>query len=104
MKINSKLLDEVVSKGTVTGAVTIGDIGIEWGTVSITPENGYGSTNINLVNQYSVAPFATACAGAGTSQITNVGTFNVSTTRISVFLTGSTTTARTCRYLVIGII
>lgn len=104
MKINSKLLDEIVSKGTVTGAVTIGDIGIEWGTVSITPENGYGSTNVNLTNNYTTSPFAIAVAGVGTSQITNVGTFNVTTSRISVFMTGTTTQARTCRYLVIGFI
>lgn len=100
----NELAKTIGTIGTASGSFTIGNIGIEWGTVSITPENGYGSVNINLVNQYSVAPLAMACAGSGTSQITNVGTFNVSTTRISVFLTGSTTTARTCRYLVIGII
>lgn len=86
------------------GTIKIGNIGIEWGTVSITPENGYGSINVNLTNNYSVSPFATAVAGVGTSQITNVGTFNVSRSRISVFMTSTSTQTRTCRYLVIGIL
>ena len=104
MKINNELINKIVSRANGSGAITIGDIGIEWGTVSITPENGYGSTNVNLTNNYSVSPLAIAVAGVGTSQITNVGTFNISTSRISVFMTGTTTQARTCRYLVIGFI
>ena len=85
-----------------SGTIKIGYVGIEWGTVTITPNNGYGAESVNLVNEYKNNPVAIACANVGTSAITNVGVFGVSTTSISVFLVGSGTTARSCRYLVIG--
>ena len=85
-----------------SGTIKIGYVGIEWGTVSIAPSNGYGTESVNLVNEYKNNPVAIACANVGTSAITNVGVFGVSTTSISVFLVGSGTTARSCRYLVIG--
>ena len=85
-----------------SGTIKIGYVGIEWGTVSITPNNGYGAESVNLVNEYKNNPVAIACANVGTNAITNVGVFGVSTTSISVFLVGSGTTARSCRYLVIG--
>ena len=85
-----------------SGTIKIGKVGIEWGTVSITPSNGYGAEAVNLVNEYKNNPVAIACANVGTSAITNVGVFGVSTTSMSVFLVGSGTTARSCRYLVIG--
>ncbi len=85
-----------------TGTIKIGYVGIEWGAVSITPNDGYGAETVNLVNTYKNNPVAIACANVGTSAITNVGVFGVSTTSISVFLVASGTTARSCRYLVIG--
>lgn len=85
-----------------TGTIKIGYVGIEWGTVSITPSDGYGAETVNLVNEYKNNPVAIACANVGTSAITNVGVFGVSTTSISVFLVASGTTTRSCRYLVIG--
>lgn len=86
-----------------SGTIKIGYVGIEWGTVAINPDgNGYASKAVNLVNEYKNNPVAIACANVGTSAITNVGVFGVSTTSISVFLVGSGTTARSCRYLVIG--
>lgn len=97
-------LNGLITKSTsdVTGHITIGKIGIEWGIVSITLSGGYGAENVNFQNTYKNIPCAIACAGAGTSQITNVGTFSVTKTSCNVFMTGSTTTAKNCRYLIVG--
>lgn len=92
----------------ISGSFTIGNIGVEWGVVSVTPTYGsnpyYGSTVVTFENNYAYDPLMIACLGAGYQSVTNVATINVSTTKGSVWMTASATTPRNCRYLVIGII
>lgn len=95
--------------GAASGSFTIGNIGVEWGTVSVAPTSGsspdyYGSASVTFVNTYTSAPGMFANLGAGFQSVKNVATINVSTTGGNVWMTASATTARTCRYLVIGII
>ena len=93
----------------ISGSFTIGNIGVEWGVVSVAPTSGtspnyYGSTTVNFVNNYAYAPLMLANSGAGYQAIQNVATISVGNTSGSVWMTASSTTARNCRYLVIGII
>ena len=101
-------LVNVVSSGAATGNVKIGNIGIEWGTVSVTPSSGsnpyYGSTTVNFQNTYAFAPSMTANLGAGYTSVTNVATISVSTTSGNVWLNATANAARNCRYLVIGVL
>ena len=100
-------INEIVPDITASanaGHISIGKVGIEWGTVSVTPSSGYGAQKIEFVNTYQYAPVAIACAGVGLSTITNVGTFSVTTTGCNIFLVASGTTARLCRYLVVGVL
>lgn len=101
-------LVNIVSSGAVTGNVKIGNIGIEWGTVSVTPSSGsnpyYGSTAVTFANTYAFSPSMIANLGAGYQSVTNVATISVSTTSGSVWMSATATTARTCRYLVIGVL
>ena len=92
----------IINTESNSGTIKIGNVGIEWGTVSVTPSNGYGSEAVYFQNTYANAPAAVACANIGTSTITNVGVFGVSTASMSVFLVATNTTTRMCRYLVIG--
>lgn len=94
----------IISTATVEGNVKIGKIGIEWGTVSLTPSSTYVTQTIQFTNTYKYSPLGIAVCGVGTTAITNVGTHSVSTTGMSVYMSvGSTgTQARACRYLVIG--
>lgn len=92
-----------------SGSFILGNIGVEWGTVTVEPTSGsspsyYGSTAVTFVNTYASAPGMFANLGAGYTSVTNVATINVSTTSGNVWMTASATTARTCRYLVIGIV
>jgi hypothetical protein len=95
--------------GAASGSFTIGNIGVEWGTVTVEPTSGsspsyYGSASVTFVNTYTSAPGMFANLGAGFTSVTNVATINVTTTGGNVWMTASATTARTCRYLVIGIV
>lgn len=105
----NELAKTIGTIGAVSGSFTIGNIGVEWGTVSVAPTSGsspnyYGSTAVTFVNTYTSAPAMLANLGAGYQSVTNVATINVSTTGGNVWMTASSQTARTCRYLVIGII
>lgn len=93
----------------ISGSFTIGNIGVEWGVVSVAPTSGsspnyYGTTVVNFVNNYTYAPLMMANLGAGYTTVSNVATISVGNTSGSVWMTASATTARNCRYLVIGII
>ena len=93
----------------ISGSFTIGNIGVEWGVVSVAPTAGtspnyYGTTVVNFVNNYAYAPSMTANLGAGYTSVSNVATISVGNNSGSVWMTASSTTARNCRYLVIGII
>ena len=99
----------ILAVDTASGNIKIGRIGIEWGTVSVAPTSGsspnyYGSTSVTFENTYAYTPCMLANLGAGFQSVTNVATINVSTTGGSVWMTASATTARTCRYLVIGVL
>lgn len=103
-------LNNLIQLGTFTdanGSFTIGSIGVEFGTVSVTPTEGsspdyYGTTRVNFVNNYAYIPLMLANLGAGYQSVKNVATLNITTTRGDVWMTASVQTARTCRYLVIG--
>ena len=103
-------LNNLIQLGTFTdanGSFTIGSIGVEFGTVTVTPSSGsspdyYGSTSVTFVNTYAKAPGMFANLGAGFQSVKNVATINVSTTGGNVWMTASAQTARTCRYFVIG--
>lgn len=105
----NELAKTIGTIGAASGSFTIGNIGIEWGTVSVAPTSGsspnyYGSTAVTFENTYAYTPGMFANLGAGFQSVTNVATINVSTTGGNVWMTASSQTARTCRYLVIGII
>lgn len=91
----------------IEGSITIGNVGIEWGVVQVTPSSGsspnfYGSAQVNFKNTYKKAPGMFANLGAGYTSVSNVATINVGNTSGSVWMTASLTTARNCRYFVIG--
>lgn len=105
----NELAKTIGTIGAASGSFTIGNIGVEWGTVSVAPTSGsspdyYGSESVTFVNTYASAPGMFANLGAGFQSVKNVATISVSTTGGNVWMTASSTTARTCRYLVIGII
>lgn len=105
--VNS-IVPNISSQANNEGAITIGNIGIEWGNVSVSPSSGsspsyYGSTAVIFKNTYLYNPVMIATAAAGFTSITNVTTTNVTTTGGNVWMLASSTTSRTCRYLVIGI-
>ena len=106
--VNS-IVPNVITQAAAKGTITIGNIGVEWGTVSVAPTSGsspnyYGSTAVVFENTYAYAPAMVACLGAGYQSVTNVAAIGLSTTGGSVWMTASATTARTCRYLVVGIL
>jgi hypothetical protein len=91
----------------IEGSITIGNIGIEWGVVQVTPSYGsspnfYGSVQVNFKNTYKKAPGMFANLGAGYTSVQNVATINVGNTSGNVWMTASVNTARNCRYFVIG--
>lgn len=105
--VNS-IVPNISSQANNEGAITIGNIGIEWGNVSVSPSSGsspnyYGSTAVIFKNTYGYNPVMIATAAAGFTSITNVTTTNVTTTGGNVWMLATSTTSRTCRYLVIGI-
>lgn len=100
---NLNAIIPIINTESNSGTIKIGKVGIEWGVISINPNgNGYASEPIVFSNVYKNSPAATACANIGTSAITNVGVFGVSTTGMSIFLVASGSTSRSIRYLVIG--
>ncbi|MBQ6546904.1 MAG: hypothetical protein IJL74_02775 [Bacilli bacterium] len=109
MKINSKLLTKIKYKANNAGAISIGFIGIEWGTVTIAPSSGsspdyYGSAQVTFKNTYTHNPCMIANAGAGYQSIKNVSTLNVTTTSGTVWAVASATTSRIYKYFVIGFV
>lgn len=105
MKINSKLL----TKKTDSKTLTIGNVGIEWGTVNVAPSNGsspnyYGSVQVNFKHEYISEPSMIACGGVGYTSINNVCCISVGTTSGNVWVSATSTTSRSYRYLVIGFI
>jgi hypothetical protein len=107
--LNGYNLQNIVSSGTASGVLQLGKIGIEWGLVSVAPTSGstpnyYGSTTVYFENTYTNTPLMIACLAAGYTSVSNVATISVTTTQGNVWMTASATTARNCRYLVIGVL
>lgn len=97
----------VSSFDTYSGVLKIGNIGIEWGTIEVSPSSGsgtnyYGSARVNFQNEYEYAPGFLACAGVGSTAINNVSALNPARTYGNVWISATNNTARVCRYLVIG--
>ena len=89
------------------GCVRIGNIGIEWGVVDVTPTSGtspnyYGNATVTFQNTYANTPIMIACSGVGYTSVTNVGAFSVTKTKGEVFMLATAQTERNCRYIVIG--
>lgn len=106
--VNS-IVPNITTQANAEGTINIGNIGIEWGTVSVSPSSGsspnyYGSTSVAFKNSYAYTPVMIANAAAGYTSIINVATTSLTSTGGSVWMSASATTARTCRYLVIGIL
>ena len=105
----NELAKTIGTIGAGSGSFTIGNIGVEWGIVSVTPgsvsgSDYFGSTTVTFVNNYASAPTMLAVLGVGYQSVKNVATTNVTETNGKVWMTASVNTARNCRYLVIGII
>ena len=106
--VNS-IVPNISNQANNEGTIQIGNIGIEWGYVSVTPSSGtsptyYGSTAVTFKNSYAYTPVMVASCAAGYTSITNVCTTSVTTAGGSVWMSASATTARGCRYLVVGIL
>lgn len=102
-------LVNIVSAGAITGNVKIGKIGIEWGTLDVTPASGsgtnyYGSARVDFANTYAYAPCFMACAGVGSTAINNVSALNPARTYGNVWISSTNNQARACKYIVIGIL
>lgn len=102
-------LINIVSITAFEGNIKIGNIGIEWGTLDVTPASGsgtnyYGSARVDFANTYAYSPCFMACAGVGSTAINNVSTLNPSRTYGNVWISSTNNQARACRYIVIGVL
>ncbi len=114
MKINNKLINEIISASTGSGCIKIGNIGIEWGVVDVTTSSSAsttnpfsiygGSTNITYTNRYKYTPRVfTSFSSRYSNQISTAGVSALTTATIGAYLITANST-RNVAYLVIGII
>lgn len=100
-------INPIVNTESNSGTIKIGNVGMEWGTVSVTPDSGnggvyYGSTYVTFQNTYENAPLMLANSAAGYTSIINVSTIGITTTSGGVWAYCTSQTARNYRYFVIG--
>ena len=97
----------IINTASNSGTIKIGNVGIEWGTVSVTPDSGnggvyYGATYVTFQNTYKNAPSMLANSAVGYTSIVNVSTIGVTPTSGGVWVYCTSQTARNYRYFVVG--
>ena len=100
---------DILASDTVTGSIKIGRIGIEWGTVNVTPSSGssgnyYGSQRFEFNQTFERSPGVMICSGVGSTSINTVAVISVNTTGATAWISATNNDARTCRYIVVGIL